>query len=811
MAEPFLTLSQVSKYYTGNRSVVVGLNNISLSFSRGEFVAITGESGSGKSTLSHVIGGILPYESGELYFRGEETSHFDSYDWERYRRDNISFISQNYGILPSATVMSNVVSALILSGMGKSEAKAAAERILIQVELWDMRRRRAAKLSSGQKQRLSIARALAKSAPILIADEPTGNLDPENSAKVISLLAEAAKDRLVILVTHEFEEAKDAATRHIILRDGKVVSDAELRPANYVQDETEKIDEHRPVPAADNVKKRVLFPYIARLQYLSRPVWTTIMMLLFAITAFSVFAFLGVFIISLDDTSTRVYDDSAFRNGSVDRIVAMRGDLGAFTDEDLKTIASIPHINAIEKNGYVADAQYAYRDGVDYITTYTESEFVKIGKSVIKIENKPTSIPPYITATCQLAADAPFIKTVPILRDGTDFITDGRLPENFYEVVTADKKLKIGDKVRVLLTDFKYWDYGARVDIEVTVVGVTDQGSGLYFHEDAAHFMRNANEYFVRKAAYLYMPVLDLEDGYYRIPLDLEDGYSPSLLVNSNTFFPALNPSSEDNAGLHLTFDSILESPRSPDPNVSAEEYIYSRLEDGMTLESIMAEFPSPRPGDGSIWEPKTYLRGMVEVSYNDFCTLTDTSNCDQISITIDGYGYTDRVIADLNARGYAAVSPYRLGSTEQIPERIAERTQTLRVCLAALAVIVVLQIVLLRAMFGLQTESYRLLSNIGLVSVTAKMSVVWQMVVFTAAGQVLGGTAIWISALAGVERIRELLSYLPPVYVMLLSAVHIAASALSTIWIIKALGRQVYPLSGKFEDIALDDGKRGE
>ena len=222
MDYPLIKLENLSKYYTSGQQVVMGLHNINLQFSRGEFVAITGESGSGKSTLSHVLGGILPYESGEFYLNGQPTSHYDGQNWEQYRRDNISFISQNYGILPGATVLSNVVTALRLTGMDKRTAKAEAEAILQQVDLWQLRHRRAAKLSSGQKQRLSIARALAKPAPILIADEPTGNLDPENSQKVIDLLAQAAKTRLVLLVTHEFSEAEDYATRHLVLQDGNV-------------------------------------------------------------------------------------------------------------------------------------------------------------------------------------------------------------------------------------------------------------------------------------------------------------------------------------------------------------------------------------------------------------------------------------------------------------------------------------------------------------------------------------------------------------------------------------------------------------
>ena len=204
MGETLLELRELSKYYTSGQGVVKGVDQITLLFQAGEFVAITGESGSGKSTLAHVMGGILSYESGELYYRGRPTSHFDGGDWERYRRDCVSFISQDYGILPGSTVLANVVSALRLTGMDRAGAAVRAEEILRQVELWELRGRRAAKLSSGQKQRLAIARALAKPAPILIADEPTGNLDTKNSQDVIALLTQASRryQQTILMITH---------------------------------------------------------------------------------------------------------------------------------------------------------------------------------------------------------------------------------------------------------------------------------------------------------------------------------------------------------------------------------------------------------------------------------------------------------------------------------------------------------------------------------------------------------------------------------------------------------------------------------
>ena len=232
-----LKLSDVSKYYVSGKNVTKGLDKINISFEKGEFVAITGESGSGKSTFAHVIGGILPYEDGELYLMDLPTSHFDSRDWENYRRENVSFISQNYGILGGATVFDNILSALYLSGTSKEEAAIKANEILKEVDLEEHKYKRAAKLSSGQKQRLSIARALSKPSSILIADEPTGNLDSENSIKVIELLKIASKDRLVILITHEFGECENFVTRHIVVKEGKIASDVSFSDYEVIKND----------------------------------------------------------------------------------------------------------------------------------------------------------------------------------------------------------------------------------------------------------------------------------------------------------------------------------------------------------------------------------------------------------------------------------------------------------------------------------------------------------------------------------------------------------------------------------------------
>src|SRR5574344_422513 len=197
-----LRLENISKYYYNSGNVTVGLEKINLSFNKGEFVAITGESGSGKTTLLNVLSGQDSYENGEMYFNCEPTSGFDQADWETYRRENIGFIFQNYNLIDSYTVLQNVESALWIKGYTKEEAKTKALSYINEVGLSSRKNHLASKLSAGQKQRLSIARALAKECEIIIADEPTGNLDSENGTEIMKLLSDLSKDMLVIIVTH---------------------------------------------------------------------------------------------------------------------------------------------------------------------------------------------------------------------------------------------------------------------------------------------------------------------------------------------------------------------------------------------------------------------------------------------------------------------------------------------------------------------------------------------------------------------------------------------------------------------------------
>lgn len=221
-----LELNGITKQYFVGDGVVDALRGVSVSFRESEFVAILGQSGCGKTTLLNIIGGLDVYSSGDLRINGVSTKKYKDKDWDTYRNHSIGFVFQTYNLIPHQTVLSNVELALTISGISKSERRRRAKEALEKVGLGDQLKKKPNQMSGGQIQRVAIARALVNDPDILLADEPTGALDTETSVTVMEILKEVAKDKLVIMVTHNPDLAEKYATRTIRLLDGKIVSDS---------------------------------------------------------------------------------------------------------------------------------------------------------------------------------------------------------------------------------------------------------------------------------------------------------------------------------------------------------------------------------------------------------------------------------------------------------------------------------------------------------------------------------------------------------------------------------------------------------
>lgn len=222
-----LEIKEISKIYMTESFDQKALDKVSISFRENEFVSILGPSGSGKTTLLNIVGGLDKYTAGDLVINGVSTKEYTDRDWDTYRNHKIGFVFQSYNLITHQSILSNVELALTLSGVSKKERRKKAEVALNSVGLKEHMHKRPNQLSGGQMQRVAIARALVNNPDIVLADEPTGALDSKTSEQIMNLLKKVAKDRLVIMVTHNKELAEEYSTRIIELKDGKIINDSD--------------------------------------------------------------------------------------------------------------------------------------------------------------------------------------------------------------------------------------------------------------------------------------------------------------------------------------------------------------------------------------------------------------------------------------------------------------------------------------------------------------------------------------------------------------------------------------------------------
>ncbi|MFW5865277.1 MAG: ATP-binding cassette domain-containing protein, partial [Candidatus Izemoplasmataceae bacterium] len=382
-----LKLENVSKYYRSNDSVTQALRRISLSMHIGEFVVITGESGSGKSTLLNVISGLDTYEEGELYINGEETSYYSKEDWEHYRSQYIGFIFQSYNIIDSYTVFQNVMAALTIQGYEKEKRKTRALELIKRVGLLDQAHQKSSTLSGGQKQRVSIARALAKDSPIIVADEPTGNLDKESGKNIIELLKEISLDKLVVMVTHSYDEVKTHATRRIRLFDGEIVEDKAIKKTE------EKTIEVPPLKSGMTYSERLMMAF-RNLFSMPKRLILSLSIGIFIITVFS-FSY-GSYVQGINDSNISSSWHPIFNNNDPSRLVVVRWDEAPFTESEIDAFEAFDDVLAVTPFDPIWD--------LGYIDQETGNYFSVLPSVLLK----------------------------------TNDLSEGRLPNSFNEIVVSD-------------------------------------------------------------------------------------------------------------------------------------------------------------------------------------------------------------------------------------------------------------------------------------------------------------------------------------------------------------------------------------
>ncbi len=318
------------------------MQNVNLSFDIGEFVAITGESGAGKSTLLNVLSGLDKYEEGEYFLNNEETSHYTIRDWERFRGTYIGFVFQDYNIIDSYSVLQNVLLALEVQGYDSKKRKQRALELIDRVGLTSHKHHKASKLSGGQKQRCVIARALAKDCPIIVADEPTGNLDSKSGKQVIDLLHEVSKDKLVIIVTHDYEHVEQYVTRKILMHDGEVVEDKRLKSVELTEAKT--------IPHVQNMSFGLLLRFAFR-NLFSTPK-KLIFMLLMQIIVVGVFTVVYTNQISgIRETGLSDYYTNIYPSVPETRVLVEKRDGSEFSIDEINALANNRYTNHVYETG----------------------------------------------------------------------------------------------------------------------------------------------------------------------------------------------------------------------------------------------------------------------------------------------------------------------------------------------------------------------------------------------------------------------------------------------------------------------------
>lgn len=436
-----LKLKNVSKFYYNKGVIASGFNKVSIEFNINEFVAIIGESGSGKSTLLNVISGLDSYEEGEMYINGEETSHYRESDFEEYRKKYVSNIFQNFNLVSSYTVYQNAELVLLLNGYKRKEVKEKVLEIIDRVGLTKYRHTKASKLSGGQKQRVAIARALAKETPIIVCDEPTGNLDSKSAKSIIKLLKEISKDKLVIIVTHNLEQVEDLATRIVRMHDGKIVSDKKIKEISK--------DKELPIPESHSIG---LFNII-RLG-----IRNTFNIIPKFILLFIVFLFITASLLTeYGSLKKNEYEESKngnnyyFTDTKDTRIIIKKKDGNSISNEDFTKIKELNNVKSVIKSDLLVDTNIWFQN---------ESGEFYLNGNMYDISMLDTSL------------------------------VAGRMPESYDEVVyvTNDYDYLFTERLNDALNQEYYYE-GNKQSIKLKVVGVSylpddDYNSKIYAKEE---------------------------------------------------------------------------------------------------------------------------------------------------------------------------------------------------------------------------------------------------------------------------------------------------------------------------------------
>lgn len=753
-----IRLEGISKSYYAKTAVTQALRKINLTFSMGEFVAITGESGSGKSTLLNIIGGMDTFDDGEMYVDGQPTFQYDDEDWEEYRRNKIGYVFQDYSLIGHYSVLDNMMSGLLIMGESKENAEKTARQYLKMVGLEGYETHKATELSSGQKQRLSIARALAKNTGIIVADEPTGNLDSETGDQIISLLKELSKDRLVIMVTHNYEQAEAYVTRKIRIHEGEVIVDVLVNEGEEVKasdmpavdaveqmvEVNEAADEHAGASApVFEAEKRTgmkeflwqtkIASHFAKKNAITQLGRATLFTVFLTIIAIASFLLLGELFVYEDDITTKIYSNKAFYQESDTRLVVKKTDGTVLTEEDCQKIKNLANVAIVDSCDYANDINYYIEEDVDYEYLYS----FHWGSRDPKV-------------TLKFISDKKFMRSTDCITE--DDLAYGRLPEARNEIVlyAADDTLLNRTKQCYFKAN-NIWDSGEYYETKLKIVGIlkeeTDQ---IYFTQDLCNMLS-----------------MHLDSGLYRI------FYAYSYERMDYEQKPELIPViADDLKGNQVRISGELEAQVSGEVILHYQDYD----ESGELLDEYVEEKVNV------LKDTSDHTRDFLEVSqelYDRYYTLENK----QISVYITSYAKTDEVIRALERMGYDALSTIRISKSEYDTNLVYDRLKVMAICFGGLLALILAEVLILRSLMKIRVKDYFVLKFIGMKMQMIRKISYLEIGVYCLVAIAITIALMWGLRMAGIPIIEEMMWYYDLrayiifiVYNLLLSVLTVAA-----------------------------------
>ena len=351
-----LKLRNVTKIYNTDGNLTIGIKNISLDLNINEFVGIIGKSGSGKSTFLNVVSKMIPFEQGEIYFNNEETSFYNQDDLEIFRKNNVSYISQENTLIDSYTVYKNIEIPFLLQNISTLERKEKINDILKKVGLEDKKHIKASKLSGGEIKRCIIARALATGNKILICDEPVGNIDQETGKKIIKLIKDISKDKLVLYVTHNYDEIKDYITRRLEFFDGKIIEDKKIinvEEKNIINNKNNKFS------------FKTFFKFLFN-NIIMSPKKTILFIFIFLFTIFGLSSIYQAINLDLGLEDYNTTDYNLF-----DKRVMVAKDT-IITNDEIEKLKEIKHVKDIIINDGFLDMKFTTNDYINFYISYKD-------------------------------------------------------------------------------------------------------------------------------------------------------------------------------------------------------------------------------------------------------------------------------------------------------------------------------------------------------------------------------------------------------------------------------------------------------